>query len=63
MAEAPAAEADHPLGAARPYSMKDERRSYLGLSGYPVLTQQGRLVEREGGRELSGGGAAEVRSW
>lgn len=62
-AEVPVAEAGHPLEVAHPCLWEDEGHSYLGLSGYPELTQQGRLVEREDEREQSGGGAVEERSW
>jgi hypothetical protein len=56
-------EAGHPWEAVDPYWLVDEPRSYWDLSVYPVSTQQGRLVEPEDERELSGGGAAEERSW
>ena len=61
-AEAPVVWVDHPLEVVRPYSLEGEHRLCLGWSGYPVLTQQGHLVEREDEREQSGGAGAEGRS-
>jgi hypothetical protein len=53
---------DHPLEVVRPYLLEGEHRLCLGLSEFPVLTQQGHLVEREDEREQSGGAGAEERS-
>jgi hypothetical protein len=60
--EALAVEAVHPWEVVDPYLLVDELHSYWDLSGYPVSTQQGRLVELEDERGLSGDGSEEERS-
>lgn len=56
-------EAARPWEVVDPYLLVDEPRSYWDLSVCPVSAQQERPVEPEDEHELSGGGAAEERSW
>ena len=53
--------ADHSSVVAHPYLLMYVNHSYLDLSVFPGLTRRAHLVELEGERGQSGGGAAEER--